>query len=162
MGLPRVLGKTRSLSCHASPFLNLSSFCRALCTPSAASARVVSLRVRLLLRFFGVFSVPSTSRERLTESVPSTKSISDHLSPRTSPRLSPVHSATKYRASRRSPRASSSNALTSLGSRARGSLAALWEVSGGLMPSEGLGGIGWWPPRFLGAWGNVVWLYGTV
>src|SRR5215212_6337385 len=162
MGLPRVLGKTRSLSCHPSPFLNLSSFCRALCAPSAASTRVVSLRVRLLLRFFGVLYVPSTSRERFTESVPSSKSISDHLSPKTSPRLSPVHTATTYKASRRPPRAPSSNVLTSLESRAWGSLAAPWSVSGGFTPSVGLRGIRSSPTASLSALRNVVWIYESV
>src|SRR5215212_5527435 len=124
MGLPRVLGKTRSLSCHPSPLASLSSFCRALCAPSAASARVVSLRVRLLLRFFGVLNVPSTSRERFTESVPASRYMSDHLRPRTSPRLSPVHTATTYKASSRYPRAAPSNALTSSGSTP----AILWRL----------------------------------
>src|SRR5260370_81830 len=104
---------TSPLSCHFSPTFTRICSCCIRCTRNASKATPGStIRLRLDL----VFGSPSTYPYpptlvivRCTETKPCLKSISSHRNASSSPRLIPVVNAKINNASRREPRAASSN-----------------------------------------------------
>ena len=89
MGVPACEPKTHSDVCRSAAFV--------LCCRNADMASLESRIVRRLLAVFGGLTFPSNT-VRLTCSVPSTKSMSRHLSANNSPLRIPVVQASTHNA----------------------------------------------------------------